>query len=1383
MFRLQKKRFDFRFSNLQALQVPKGWDKLLLSMVSVETGKTVAKSSRAMVRNGGCRWTETFSESVTISQSDASKDNQECIFKFVVAMGARNGILGEATVNLANYKSSKTAVSVSFPLRKCTHGTILQVKLQCSATQERLREEQLEDTGSDADHINLDYTDVENKSDAASVNHPDSASDAGESPNRDLKFSASGSHYNFDSPRSMDSSLSRENSSNENFLNRSSSNPIVREDLTSSLHDPSGLNHFSFSSKFSTAPRQLQSKRDDYSRIPRSVPSSPSWNGSSSSKELLETGEDSTEVLRAQAKMWEQNARKLMADVEKLQSDILDHSTQQAGLEMDLSESRKECDGLKKELDQLKILLEESPLNQLASDKVNFQSSELEDEIKFHKESNADLALQLKKTQESNIELVSLLQELEDIVEKQKMEIASFSQLQPVHTDCRSFLYEEEDESKHVFGKDSRNVICNNWDMEGLSVDEPGDAPPFFSEPEANNPMLELEGSVSHESRKHLENTIRLLERSLEEKVEELQFERTFHIQSMENEESEWKATLALKEEEIIKLEAKLSEALDPPDFGHGGDCNHVNEIKVLKLKMEELEKDCNELTNENLELLLKLKESSQSDPPTFGDSPHSVSNDSFEKSSYYAAESEVSQLKSQIYTLEEELNKKDILITQISRNNLMKDHEVEALNLEKRKMDSRISNLLTEKQQLEEKVDSMFIEDSATSRCFDDSGDEMMMFGSSMSSQASARQSPGMERCRSDLEGHLNEMEKENVQLYERICGLEAQLRYLTDESQLNRLEVEISQSEAASLREEIGRLKGELEVQKAGLRQKTQGVHKQWLEMQEECEFLKMENLKLQSSSESLMEECSVLQKSNAELKKQKMLLHEQCSVLEAELKDSEKVVVSMFKEVEALEGKYECMLQEISSKERAFILELDTLVHDNETQKEKLASEVSQLNHLYQERTVLAENLQSEVALLTAKISETHDEQEIRGSESILEVSRLRADKALLEASLQDVREKLRLSEINFSTLKKETELNLQGLREELEASEQNQEVLAADNEKLLELVEEANSSKEKQRGSIRWLELKLKAAEYDKLQVAEEMSSLESQVHKTALLQEEVLALKKSLNEVKFENQRLQASLEILSEDFEGVKTENVTAVEKISDMEKALAELEDCKRSKASLEEKVFRLELDITAKEAQGGQDAELKNELARVKITNSGLHRKMKHLEEEKQEYLKRAQALEKDLRRMKEAKLDDPHHSSDVCNNGHEDTEVPTKPTSNKGNVAIVTDPWSKIQQLENELAEASEANDMYKSQLKRLLSGQRKDHPKSMRQRLEEEEEEGIGAVGSGGVDDVEAELKDLQERFSHMSLKYAEVEAERAQLVLKLRAESSGKRWSS
>lgn len=41
-------------------------------------------------------------------------------------------------------------------------------------------------------------------------------------------------------------------------------------------------------------------------------------------------------------------------------------------------------------------------------------------------------------------------------------------------------------------------------------------------------------------------------------------------------------------------------------------------------------------------------------------------------------------------------------------------------------------------------------------------------------------------------------------------------------------------------------------------------------------------------------------------------------------------------------------------------------------------------------------------------------------------------------------------------------------------------------------------------------------------------------------------------------------------------------------------------------------------------------------------------------------------------------------------------------------------------------------------------------------------------------------LETELRELQERYFHMSLKYAEVEAQREQLVLKLKA-ASGKRY--
>lgn len=46
-------------------------------------------------------------------------------------------------------------------------------------------------------------------------------------------------------------------------------------------------------------------------------------------------------------------------------------------------------------------------------------------------------------------------------------------------------------------------------------------------------------------------------------------------------------------------------------------------------------------------------------------------------------------------------------------------------------------------------------------------------------------------------------------------------------------------------------------------------------------------------------------------------------------------------------------------------------------------------------------------------------------------------------------------------------------------------------------------------------------------------------------------------------------------------------------------------------------------------------------------------------------------------------------------------------------------------------------------------------------------------------------LEAELRDIQERYFHMSLKYAEVEAEREELVMKLKEAKtkSRKGWLS
>ena len=57
-----------------------------MSVISVDTGKTIAKSSKAPVLNGNCHWAETLSESIWISQDDSIKALEECLFKFVVSM-------------------------------------------------------------------------------------------------------------------------------------------------------------------------------------------------------------------------------------------------------------------------------------------------------------------------------------------------------------------------------------------------------------------------------------------------------------------------------------------------------------------------------------------------------------------------------------------------------------------------------------------------------------------------------------------------------------------------------------------------------------------------------------------------------------------------------------------------------------------------------------------------------------------------------------------------------------------------------------------------------------------------------------------------------------------------------------------------------------------------------------------------------------------------------------------------------------------------------------------------------------------------------------------------------------------------------------------------
>ncbi|XP_048235861.1 myosin-11 isoform X2 [Ricinus communis] len=1336
MFRLHKtkpaaksgERIDFKFSQFKVHQVPKGWDKLFVSVISVETGKTIAKTSKAAVKNGNCQWIDTVSESIWIASQDgqSSKELEDCPYKLLVAMGsARSGMLGEAILNMATYMNSSDSVPVSFPLKKCNHGTILQLKIQCVTPRTNIRDAESKGTNSSKEDIDADSKNSEIKSeesdnsiakgsrsyssrDLGSLTHQgDQGRQGGGEAVQDTSFPVSDSHHSYNSE---EISLERE----EHNLTAGQESTSSKDSVpprSSNADNASQSSHSSFNSRITHSDNLSQDEPQEFAALSLKI--------SDSSKSLLEAAEDTIEELRGEAKMWERNARKLMLDLELVRKEYSEQSKNQLNLAIELSAACAERDGLQKEVEQLKLLLEKTMKKpsgledlELQDTGVNRIIKELENEIKYQKESNANLTLQLNRSQESNAELVSVLQELEATVEKQKAEIKN-------------------------------------------------------DQAAEKNQDLVLQMQQLQESEKFLQAKVQELEKVLENKNQNLE-NASLSDQILVDIETEYESKLSAKEKETVSLKAKLSDTqkqrhcLAESKSADEAVGNLMEEIESLKAKLQELESDCQELTEENLELLVRLKEmkkNSAEEGVSLTATRFEVSdNDPEEKvrekvlkeieTDHNLSIQELENLKlhleHKVNELSRELSEKGEVIERLDAGLLSKEEQIENLHRYQRELEEKFSSLQKEKSQLEENMEIVSGESDIAMKCMNALQKDLTVLSSSVNNHVSAnkvleRKTSEIESSKRELEIHLSELEQENEELSACIAVMEAQIRNLTDDRESIELELENSKSNAVIIQDEIARLRNETETQKRDAKQKLEEMKNRWSEAEEELEHLRSANPKLQATAESLMEECSLLQKSNGELKMRKLELEGQCNHLETKLRESHRSFSDCSKRVSVLQESICSLLEQSASKERSLSSELDALLKENEKQNKKL----SVVNEMYMEKMVLVENLQQEIGDLTKKLSATQNERERITSDAANEVSKLRENVAKVESEL--------------NTVNIEFKIKIQGLTNELASSKESQEMLKADNGKMLKLLENYRSREENFKTTLNGLELNLTVSEYERQQLMEECKNLKAQLQKIESLEDEVLALKNELKAIKSEKEKLGTSLRLKSEECEELKTEKILCIDKITELQKEVSELEDCKQDKFALQEKLQQLESDLIAKEALCEQDAELKNQLNRIKRTNKQLQQQHQQLEEEKQKCRTRAQSLEEELIMMKDKQrsLRESRSVNSISNQHQREL-------------------------LEDEVSKSVEVNNGYKPQVKRLTSEGRKGWTGSPRKSKAEGEfvpKEKFERTKSS----LEAELRDIRERYFHMSLKYAEVEEEREELVMKLKAANSGKGW--
>ncbi|KAJ4825858.1 hypothetical protein Tsubulata_034406 [Turnera subulata] len=1186
---------------------------------------------------------------------------------------------------------------------------LYQVKIQCLTPKAKpaAGDEESTETDSHKEDVNTDSGDVEIKSeesDSTAANRAGcfSSKDLASTPYQELEAKGEEdiSNHSYDLAESptgkvplypSNNASSDEHSRGERVLQDSTSSPnsAPQESYFGEQEHASRSNHSSFNSRI-THPENL-SQEDPQEFIAKL---------SGSSKSLLEAAENTIEELRREAKMWERNARKVTLELDILRKEYLEQSRCQANLDVELSTTCAECDGLQKEVEQLKKLIEKpnekpSPLEETAVQGKNAVHviKELENDVQYQQEINANLDLQLKRSQGGNAELVSVLQELEESIEKQKAEIENFSSLHSKFNDMeRSF---------QVIMEENRMLM---------------------------NKMQELQ-----DSKKSLQARVQALEQELEEKNETI--EKTL-----------------------------------------------MKEITELKSQLRELESDCQELTEENLDLLLKLKEIKNNS--TEGSMP--VTNSG----------SHVMDHESETIKLEEKMRKKLLMEADCDHNLTFRELESQKLEMEGKfqqlsaelrektaererlgadllSKEDEIQNLLVHQEELKSKLSGVLKESNITSKCMKGLREESRALSSSVDShdQILEKKSSELENGKQEMLLHLSKLKQENEELLTQKSALEAQLWQVTDERKSFELELESCSTHILSLRDDIERLRNEKEMQKVDAEQKLGKMRNQLLETQDECECTKRENSKLQSAVDKLIAEFSSLKKSNDELQRQQLELNEHCVNLESKLSESERSFANCSKRLKALEEKISLILEDSVSKETTLTSELDALVEENEVQNQRF----NLLDQMYLEKLVEVENLHQKVEDLTKQLSVTRDERERMASEAIHEISGL-------HAAIVKLQEELNATE-------NESEGKVKGLMEELSASRQSLEAMKTNNERISKLLLNYKSSEEKLKTNQIDLELKLTVSEYERQQVLEESTNLKTQFLKLETLQDETLALKNELNAIKSEKENLEASFAQISGQCKEMKAEKNMFIEKITSMQKAASELEDRKKYQVSLEEKVLRMEGDLMAKEALCEQYAEVNSELSRVKRSNKQLQRLIQQLQEEKTTIFTKAQSLEEKLMLREEQKNQsfsgNANSDSNQQRRGKQaDKGYKTRDKNDTGG----DDPARKIRVLEDKLPKAMEANSAYKAQLKidrnchsnRTKTDGGKGFLGSPRRASAEGEfvpKERFERTKSS----LEAELKDIQERYFNMSLKYAEVEAQREELVMKLKASNDEKKW--
>ncbi|KAL2920642.1 Laminin subunit alpha-2 [Bienertia sinuspersici] len=397
----------------QVSQVPCSKSKLMLSVVPVDVGQPTVRLGKAAVQDGICTWENPVYEKVKLTIETKTGKVQDKIYQFIISTGSsKAGFLGEVLVNLADYVDATAPYTISLPIKSSNAGAILHVSIQNMQGADYQREPQMEieENRTSITHegsLQSQDSNFRSEGDVNCYSHEDEYNTMSPLNNEGKKNIKNGNTLNSFFEQKQSRSHQETNSDQSPNQNKPVPKPIIPSDKERPARKPLVLDWSSDEDYITNYAEETNNIREQEQEPPKS---------------LVEQLEREIFALKRQAEVTDIELQSLRRQVVKETKRAQDFSEQVVRLKEERNAFRRESD--KTMLKQDGENGNERPKETgTESKKSRHRKNEVEEDLVHAKDFNKALRSQLRKTQDSNSELILVVRDLEEKLGKKEKEL------------------------------------------------------------------------------------------------------------------------------------------------------------------------------------------------------------------------------------------------------------------------------------------------------------------------------------------------------------------------------------------------------------------------------------------------------------------------------------------------------------------------------------------------------------------------------------------------------------------------------------------------------------------------------------------------------------------------------------------------------------------------------------------------------------------------------------------------------------------------------------------------------------------------------------------------------------------------------------------------